>query len=99
MFLQIVILRLLVYLQDLFVLFPVFINWQKTNFLQDDLSFAEENDIKMMKKIRSYRGVRHGMGLPVRGQRTKSNFRKNKGKVSLGVIKKKEAPKSGKSEK
>lgn len=64
-----------------------------------NLSFAEENDIKMMKKIRSYRGVRHGLGLPVRGQRTKSNFRKNKGKVSLGVTKKKEAPKSGKSEK
>ena len=41
-----------------------------------------------MKKIRSYRGVRHGIGLPVRGQRTKSNFRKNKGKVSLGVAKK-----------
>jgi small subunit ribosomal protein S13 len=41
-----------------------------------------------MKKIRSYRGVRHGIGLPVRGQRTKSNFRRNKGKVSLGVAKK-----------
>jgi small subunit ribosomal protein S13 len=53
-----------------------------------NLSFAEENDIKRMKKIRSYRGVRHGIGLPVRGQRTKSNFRKNKGKVSLGVAKK-----------
>ena len=53
-----------------------------------NLSFAEENDIKSMKKIRSYRGVRHGVGLPVRGQRTKSNFRKNKGKASLGVVKK-----------
>jgi len=55
-----------------------------------NLSFAEENDVKMMKKIRSYRGVRHGVGLPVRGQRTKSNFRKNKGKASLGVRKKQE---------
>ena len=53
-----------------------------------NLSFAEENDIKSMKTIRSYRGVRHGVGLPVRGQRTKSNFRKNKGKSSLGVVKK-----------
>ena len=53
-----------------------------------NLSFAEENDVKRMKKIRSYRGVRHGLGLPVRGQRTKSNFRKNKGKTSLGVAKK-----------
>lgn len=53
-----------------------------------DLNFAQETDIKMMKKIRSYRGVRHSFGLPVRGQRTRSNFRKNKGKVSLGVKKK-----------
>ena len=57
-----------------------------------NLSFAEENDIKRMKKIRSYKGIRHGMGQPVRGQRTKSNFRKNKGKVSLGVMKKKQEP-------
>lgn len=58
------------------------------HLITGDLSFAEENDIKKMKRIRSYRGVRHGRGLPVRGQRTKSNFRKNKGKVSLGVAKK-----------
>ena len=54
------------------------------HLVTSDLAFAVENDIKMMKKMRSYKGVRHGMGLPVRGQRTKSNFRKNKGKV-LGV--------------
>ncbi len=64
------------------------------HIIMGNLSFAEESDIKMMKKIRSYRGVRHGMGLPVRGQRTKSNFRKNKGKLSLGV-KKKEGAKAG----
>jgi len=58
------------------------------HILSGNLSFAVENDVKRMKKIRSYRGVRHGMGLPVRGQRTKSNFRKNKGKSSLGVAKK-----------
>lgn len=61
-----------------------------------DLSFSQENDIKRLKKIRSYRGVRHGMGLPLRGQRTKSNFRKNKGKGSLGV-KKKPGAKSGRT--
>lgn len=54
------------------------------------LSFIRDNDIKRMKKIRSYRGVRHGKGLPVRGQRTRSNFRRNKGKV-VGVAKKKAA--------
>lgn len=58
------------------------------------LSFVQDNDIKMMKKIRSYRGIRHSLGLPVRGQRTRSNFRKNKGKV-LGV-KRKEGAKAGK---
>ena len=59
-----------------------------------DVKFMQDNDIKMMKKIKSYRGVRHMLGLPVRGQRTKSNFRKNKGKV-LGV-KRKAAAKPGK---
>ncbi|MEM4282279.1 MAG: 30S ribosomal protein S13 [Candidatus Woesearchaeota archaeon] len=49
-----------------------------------DVSFVMENDIKQMKKIKCYKGVRHSLGLPVRGQRTRSNFRKNKGKV-LGV--------------
>ena len=51
------------------------------------LTFMQDIDIKMMKKIRSYKGIRHSLGLPVRGQRTRSNFRKNKGKV-LGVKRK-----------
>ncbi len=46
----------------------------------------------MMKKIKSYKGVRHMFGLTVRGQRTRSNFRKNKGKVRLGVTRKKAEP-------
>lgn len=62
-----------------------------THLISGDLKFTIENDIKMMKKARSYRGMRHAWGQPVRGQRTKSNFRKNKGKVSLGVVKKKTA--------
>jgi len=53
------------------------------------LEFAHEMDIKRMKKTKSYKGLRHQWGQPVRGQRTKSNFRRNKGKVSLGVVKKK----------
>lgn len=44
-----------------------------------------QEDIKLMKKIKTYKGVRHMFGLPVRGQRTRSNFRKNKGK-GKGVI-------------
>lgn len=64
------------------------------HLISGDLDFAKDNDIKKMKKIKSYKGIRHMHGLPVRGQRTKSNFRKNKGKVSLGV-KKKEGTKAG----
>jgi len=59
-----------------------------------NLTFIQDNDIKMMKKIKSYKGIRHSLGLPVRGQRTRSNFRKNKGKV-MGV-KKKDGAKAGK---
>ena len=36
--------------------------------------------IKRLKAIKSYRGLRHIVGLPVRGQRTKSNARTRKGK-------------------
>ena len=52
------------------------------------LTYVQDNDVKMMKKIRSYKGIRHIQGQPVRGQRTRSNFRRNKGKV-VSVVKKK----------
>jgi small subunit ribosomal protein S13 len=52
-----------------------------------DLDLQKEFDIKGMKKMKSYKGVRHTLGQPVRGQRTKSHFRKNKSKS--GGIKKK----------
>jgi small subunit ribosomal protein S13 len=58
---------------------------QDMHLITTDLDVTVDNDMKRMKKIRSYKGVRHMLGQPVRGQRTKSNFRKNKGKVSLGV--------------
>jgi len=58
------------------------------HFLTGELDFARETDIRRMKKIKSYKGVRHIMGLPVRGQRTRSNFRKNKGK-GPGVLRSK----------
>lgn len=52
-----------------------------------DLELQKSFDIKRLKKIKSYRGLRHSVGLPVRGQRTRSNFRKNRKKA--GGIKKK----------
>lgn len=51
-----------------------------------DLKLRKEFDVKRLRKIKSYRGFRHGAGLPTRGQKTKANFRKGK---SLGVKRKK----------
>jgi small subunit ribosomal protein S13 len=47
-----------------------------------DLELRKDFDIKRLKQIRSYRGLRHNIGLPMRGQRTKSHFRKNRKKGS-----------------
>ncbi len=72
------------------------------HLLLADLTFIQDNDIKFLKKIRSYRGMRHALGQPTRGQRTKSNFRKNKGKVTgvqrkaVGAPAKAAAPEKGK---
>ena len=45
-------------------------------------------DIKRLKDIRSYRGIRHKLGLPVRGQRTRRNARTRKGKsMAVGGLK------------
>ena len=50
-----------------------------------DLNFKKDFDIKFLKKIKCYRGVRHSQGLPVRGQRTRGNFRHGK---TIGVRRK-----------
>jgi len=52
-----------------------------------DLELRKEFDIKKLKKIKSYRGIRHNSKLPLRGQRTRSNFRRNRAKGS-GIKKK-----------
>jgi small subunit ribosomal protein S13 len=53
-----------------------------------DLKLQHEFDIKRMRKIKSYKGIRHGANLPVRGQRTKSNFRRNRKNNATGIKKK-----------
>ncbi len=53
-----------------------------------DLKLSLEFDLKRLKKIRSYKGMRHAIGQPVRGQRTRSHFRKGR---AVGVIKSKVA--------
>ena len=55
------------------------------HLVTSDLELKTEFDIKRYKKIKTYRGLRHMLGQPVRGQRTRSHFRKNK---SVGVMKK-----------
>lgn len=57
------------------------------HLLGSDLMLRNEFDVKRLKKIKSYKGVRHGAGLPVRGQRTRSNFRSNR-KRGVGIKKK-----------
>lgn len=54
------------------------------------------DEINIMKKIRSYRGIRHERGLPVRGQRTRAN---NRTGLALGVSKKREPAAAAKEEK
>ncbi len=61
---------------------------QDKHLILSDLNFTKDNDIKRLRKIKAYRGVRHSQGRPVRGQRTKGHFRRNIGKV-LGVKRKK----------
>lgn len=51
-------------------------------------------NIKRLMDIQCYRGMRHKRGLPVRGQRTRTNARTRKGpRKTIGAQKKKEAPK------
>ncbi len=51
-----------------------------------ELAIALRETLNRLKKIRSYRGIRHELGLPVRGQRTRTGFRRG---VTVGVSKKK----------
>jgi small subunit ribosomal protein S13 len=47
--------------------------------IEGDLKREISANIKRLKDIKAYRGVRHMRGLPVRGQRTKSNSRTRRG--------------------
>jgi len=51
-----------------------------------DLEFAHRSDIDRLKRIRSWRGVRHSLGLKVRGQHTRTTGR---GGAAVGVSRKK----------
>ena len=58
--------------------------------VEGDLRREISLNIKRLVEIGCYRGVRHRKGLPVRGQRTKTNARTRKGKIkTVGAKKKK----------
>ena len=57
--------------------------------VEGDLRRDTNQNIRRLMEIGSYRGIRHRRGLPVRGQRTKTNARQRKGpKPSIGGRKK-----------
>ena len=57
--------------------------------LEGDLRRELSMNLKRLKAIKSYRGMRHSRGLPVRGQRTSTNARTRKGpKKTVGVTRK-----------
>ncbi len=63
---------------------------------EGDLRAEVVANIKRLKEISAYRGVRHSRNLPSRGQRTRSNARTKRGKrVTIGAIKKEVAEKMG----
>jgi len=62
---------------------------ESKHLVSSELSLAIRSDIDFMKKIRCYKGIRHELGLPVRGQRTKSSFRTG---MIVGVTKAKLKP-------
>jgi len=72
--------------------FPLFLLNRRNDFttgkdshlVGTNLDLARELDVKRLKKIRSYRGLRHATGQPTRGQSTRSHFRTNR-KKGVGI--------------
>ncbi len=63
--------------------------------VEGDLHRIVANNIKRLKDIGSYRGLRHKLNLPVRGQRTRTNGRTKRGKrVAVGGSQPKAASKT-----
>ena len=62
---------------------------QAEYMVEGDLRRLVQNNIKRLVSIHCYRGSRHRLGLPVRGQRTRTNSRTRKGKRKTVANKKK----------
>lgn len=65
---------------------------EKSYQVEGDLRRVEGLNIKRLTEINCYRGMRHRKGLPVRGQRTKTNARTRRGRRRVAVPGKKQAP-------
>ena len=65
----------------------------ETLTVEGDLRRERSQDIKRLQEIGCYRGLRHRRGLPVRGQKTKTNARTRKGPKRMQVAGKKKAGK------
>lgn len=63
------------------------ISGKNLNLVSNELEIQIQDDVNALKKMRSYKGVRHEKGHKVRGQRTRSNGRRG---LAIGVIKSKE---------
>jgi small subunit ribosomal protein S13 len=61
--------------------------------VEGDLRRERSQDIKRLMEIGAYRGLRHRRGLPVNGQRTKTNARSRKGPKRMSVAGKKKVKK------
>ncbi len=61
---------------------------EKNYKVEGELRQRVMNNIKRLKDIRCYRGIRHKVGLPVRGQRTRTNAITRKGRsIAVGGLK------------
>ena len=65
----------------------------ETREVEGDLRRDRSQNVKRLMEIGSYRGLRHRRGLPVRGQRTKTNARGRKGPRRMSVAGKKKPAK------
>ena len=63
--------------------------------VEGDLRRERSQNIKRLQEIGSYRGMRHRRGLPVRGQRTKTNARARKGPKRMSIAGRKRAQTAG----
>ena len=87
------------YLKRRLVPFPLLIHGAKNRSAIDNLKLTLEGDLKRevrdnirrLVDIKSYKGLRHRRGLPVRGQRTHTNARTRKGPAKTIAGKKKTA--------